>query len=66
MMKLKILNFADSLKTQKSKYFKKIYGSFLWVGFNCLKVAEPLQKGSSFITASLQEYSEVATRGVLP
>lgn len=25
-----------------SRYYKKIYGPFLWMGFNCLKVTEPL------------------------
>ena len=25
---------------------KKLYGLFLWVGFNCLKTAKPLQRGN--------------------
>ena len=29
---------------------KKLYGPFLWLGFNCLRVAEPLRGGSLLFT----------------
>ena len=30
---------------------KKLYSSFLWVGFNCLKAAEPLRGDSLLFTS---------------
>ena len=35
---------------------KKTYDPFLWVGFNCLKAAEPLRGDSLFLTANSQEF----------
>ena len=34
---------------------KKLYGLFLWMGFNCLKAAEPL-RGVYFFPLSPQEF----------
>ena len=34
---------------------KKFYGPFLWMGFNCLKATEPLQRGSLLFTAKFPE-----------
>ena len=32
-----------------------MYGPFLWMGFNCLKVTEPLQGGSTLFTIKLPD-----------
>ena len=32
------------------KHLKKLYEPFLWMGFNCLKAAEPLWGGSLLFT----------------
>ena len=34
----------------------KLYGPFLWVGFNCLKATEPLQGYFWFLQFSSQEF----------
>ena len=34
---------------------KKLYGPFLWMGFNCLKAAEPLRWGSLLFTTKFPE-----------
>ena len=33
---------------------KKLYGPFLWMGFNCLKATEPLGRGTFLFTTKLQ------------
>ena len=33
----------------------KLYGSFLWMGFNCLKATEPLRGGSLLFTTKFPE-----------
>ena len=47
---------GDKVTWRKKNFFKKIiYVPFLWTGFNCLKVAEPLQEDSLlFITKNLR------------
>ena len=45
---------AGNLKLQAISYnlkkvYKKIYGLFLWMGFNSLKVTEPLRRDSSLL-----------------
>ena len=40
---------------QLHKYKKQLYGPFLWIGFNCLKSAEPLQGGSLLFTTKFPE-----------
>ena len=35
--------------------FRKLYGPFLWMGFNYLKATEPLQGGSLLFTTKFQE-----------
>ena len=32
------------LKSVKFQSLKKLYGPFLWMGFNCLKATEPLRR----------------------
>ena len=32
---------------------KKLYGPFLWMGFNCLKATEPLRGGTLLFTFKL-------------
>ena len=32
---------------------KKLYGPFLWMGFNCLKPTEPLRRGTLLFTTKL-------------
>ena len=32
---------------------KKLYGPFLWMGFNCLKATEPLRGGTLLFTTKL-------------
>ena len=34
---------------------KKLYGPFLWLGFNCFKTTEPLQGGSLLFTTKFPE-----------
>ena len=36
---------------------KKLYGSFLWMGFNCLKATEPLRRDSLLFTTKFPEVS---------
>ena len=36
---------------------QKLYGSFLWMGFNCLRATEPLQGGSLLFTTKFPEIS---------
>ena len=38
------------LMLQKSRFLKKLYGPFLWMGLNCLKAMEPLQGHSLLFT----------------
>ena len=35
---------------------KKLYGPFLWIGFNCLKAIETLRGDSLLFTTSLQKF----------
>ena len=35
-------------------FFKKHYGTFLWMGFNCFKATEPLRGGTLLFTTKLQ------------
>ena len=35
--------------------FRKLYGPFLWMGFNYLKATEPLRGGSLLFTTKFQE-----------
>ena len=37
------------------KNFKKLYGSFLWMGFNCLKATEPLRGVALLFTTKFPE-----------
>ena len=34
-------------------FLKKLYGHFLWMGFNCLKAKEPLRGGALLLTTKL-------------
>ena len=36
-------------------FLKKLYSPFLWMGFNCLKVTEPLRGGSLLFTIKFPE-----------
>ena len=40
----------ESSKFKKKNLKKKLYGPFLWMGFNCLKAIEPLQGGTLLFT----------------
>ena len=42
--KWKYFNFKQ--KKQVEKLYMELYGPFLWMGFNCLEVTEPLQQNS--------------------
>ena len=35
---------------------KRLYGPFLWIGFNCLKAAEPIVGDSLLFTTRFQEF----------
>ena len=42
---------------------KKLYGPFLWVGFNCLKTIETVRGDSLFFTIHLQWYWSLQKQG---
>ena len=50
-------NNLNSMPVSKTSllYIKKLYGPFLWMGFNCLKATEPLQGGKLLFTTKLAE-----------
>ena len=40
----------------KTFFLKNLYGSFLWMEFNCLKATKPLQRGSLLFSTSSQNF----------
>ena len=46
---------VNNKDTRTRPYKKKLYGPFLWMGFNRIKATEPLQGGSLLFTIQFLE-----------
>ena len=62
-MKLPVLKLEALVSTNSKNYgtllneeknFKKLHGSFLWMGFNCPRATEPLQGNSLLLNEHFQ------------
>ena len=49
------ITFSYNKYNFQKKSIKKLYGPFLWMGFNCLKATELLRGGSLLFTTKFQE-----------